>query len=139
MKRVLLDTNLYIDWLNKGRQQELMAGSGMVRYLSAVVAMELRAGATKNQAERALDQLIRVYTKTRRLIAPSADLYDKAGVVLRHLRGEERDVRRAALVNDVLIALTTRALGATLFTKDVKDFSVIKDVTGAKVEFVSSV
>lgn len=138
MKRVLLDTNLYIDWLNKGLQQEFMAGPGMVRYLSAVVAMELRAGATKSQAERALDQLIRAYTKASRLIAPSSALYDKAGAVLRRLRGEGRDVRRAALVNDVLIALTTRALGATLLTKDVKDFSVIKDVTGAKVEFVIS-
>jgi predicted nucleic acid-binding protein len=100
--------------------------------------MELRAGATKSQAERALDQLIRAYTKASRLIAPAPALYDKAGEVLRRLRGEGRDVRRAALVNDVLIALTTRALGATLLTKDVKDFRVIKDVTGAKVEFVIS-
>jgi len=138
MKRVILDTNLYIDWLNQGLQKELMEGPGMVRYLSAIVAMELRAGTTASRAERALDQLVRAYTKAKRLVAPSAHLYETAGVALRRLRNEGRDVRRAAVVNDVLIALTARALGATLLTKDVKDFGVIQDVIGAKVEFIPS-
>jgi len=138
MKRVVLDTNLYIDWLNQGLQKDLMEGSGMVRYLSAVVAMELRAGTTAGRAERALNQLVRAYTKASRLVAPSANSYETAGVALRRLRKEGRDVRRAAVVNDVLIALTARALGATLLTKDVKDFGVIKDVIGTKVEFISS-
>lgn len=38
-----------------------MLGQGFVRYLSAVVHMELRVGATTRSARRALEQLVRSY------------------------------------------------------------------------------
>jgi hypothetical protein len=41
-RKIVLDTNLYIGWLNAGLHPALMLGAGLVRYLSAVVNMELR-------------------------------------------------------------------------------------------------
>jgi hypothetical protein len=55
VKRVLIDTNIYIDWLNNGAREPLMLGPGLVRYLSAVVVLELKAGA-KSRTSRRSDQ-----------------------------------------------------------------------------------
>ena len=37
MTKLLLDTNLYVGWLNHGQHEALMVGPGFVRYLSSVV------------------------------------------------------------------------------------------------------
>lgn len=133
LRKVLLDTNLYIGWLNEGLHEELMVGPGRVRYLSAVVQMELRAGAKQLPAQRALDQLIRAYRAGGRLVAPDAQLFDHAGRILQKLRESGREVRRASLVNDVLIALSARSLGATVLTAD-QDFEAIRAIAPFKLE-----
>ena len=51
-RKIVLDTNVYIGWLNAGLHEDLMLGPGYVRFLSAVVQMELRAGATTLPARR---------------------------------------------------------------------------------------
>lgn len=137
MKPTVLDTNIYIDWLNEGMHEEIVLGPGRVRILSAVVLMELRAGAGTRRAVRGVDQLARAYQTARRLVAPIPSLYDEAGEVLRKLRGRGRDVRRASLVNDVLIALTARAHGASVLTRDGSDFMAIRQVSDVTVEVVS--
>ena len=128
MKKVLPDTNVYIDWINRGLREDLMIGSGMVRYLSAVVVMELRAGIVSRRTERALDQLLRPYAEAGRILSPSAAIFDRAGQVLRELRARGREVRRASLVGDVLIALAARASGATLWTANAGDFEAIRAI-----------
>jgi predicted nucleic acid-binding protein len=52
------------------------------------------------------------------------------GRTLQRLREAGREVRRASLVNDVLIALSARSIGATLLTADA-DYEAI----GAMVDF----
>jgi predicted nucleic acid-binding protein len=138
MTKLLLDTNLYVGWLNHGLHELLVVGPGFVRYLSSVVQMELRAGAATRPARRVLDQLIRVYTATARLATPSPTVFDEAGLVLRALRLAGREVRRASLVNDVLIALTARSIGATLYTADAEDFESIRRVRDFSLAIVRS-
>lgn len=133
--KVILDTNLYIDWMNDGLREDVMAGPGFVRYLSAVVQMELRAGARTLPARRAVDQLARAYRSARRLVAPDAGLFDAAGRTLRLLRDQGREVRRSSLVADVLIAHTARSLGARLLTAD-RDFEAVRKVLDFEVEIV---
>jgi predicted nucleic acid-binding protein len=120
MIKLVLDTNLYVGWLNHGLYEALVVGPGFVRYLSSVVQMELRVGTATRPARRFLDQLVRAYAASARLVAPSTSVFDEAGLVLRALRMAGREVRHAALVNDVLIALTARGLGATLYTANGK-------------------
>lgn len=136
LRKVVLDTNVYIDWLNQGLHEELMVGPGLVRYLSAVVQMELRVGAKMLPARRAVDQLSRAYRTAGRIITPTVEHFDQAGRALRRLRDAGREVRRASLVNDVLIALSARALGATVLTSD-QDYEAILAVLDFKLERVT--
>jgi predicted nucleic acid-binding protein len=124
---VVLDTSVYVGWLNQGLHAEWLLGPGVVRCLSAVVLMELRVGATTRRARRAVSQLVRPYETSGRLVAPSARLFDEAAIVLQRLRMRGLEVRRASLVNDVLIALTARAMGATVVTANAADFQAIRD------------
>lgn len=135
MTKVVLDTNLYVDWLNRGRRPEVMLGPGRVRYLSAVVLMELRVGATTPAATRAVMQLTRGYASGGRLVAPDARSFGLAGEALQRMRARGQEVRRASLVNDLLIALTARSIGAAVLTADA-DFRVIADVTDTRLELV---
>jgi predicted nucleic acid-binding protein len=136
LRKVLLDTNLYIGWLNQARHEELMVGPGLVRYLSAVVQMELRVGAKMLPARRALDQLARAYRAAGRIVVPDAELFDQAGRALQKLREGGREIRRSSLVNDVLIALSAKQLGATVFTAD-EDYQVIRSVIDFKLAMVA--
>ena len=135
LRKVIIDTNLYIGWMNQGLHEDLMLGPGLVRYLSAVVVMELRVGATMLPARRALDQLVRPYRAGGRLITPGTDIFDQAGRTLQRLRESGREIRRASLVNDVLIALSARSIGATLLTAD-EDYQAIGSVVDFKLELI---
>jgi predicted nucleic acid-binding protein len=136
LRKVILDTNLYIDWFNKGLHEELMVGPGLVRYLSTVVQMELRVGAMMLPARRALDQLVRAYRAPGRIVAPDGEVFDQAGRTLQRLREAGREIRRASLVNDVLIALTARSIGATMVTAD-EDYEVLRSIVDFKLQRVS--
>jgi predicted nucleic acid-binding protein len=127
LRKVLLDTNLYVDWLNSGNHEDLFLGRGLVRYHSAVVQMELRIGARGVAEARALDQLERRFVAGGRLHVPDAAVYRMTADVLRRLRKAGREIRQAAFVHDVLLAASARALGATLFTRDM-DFETIAKV-----------
>lgn len=121
----MLDTNVYIDWLNAGEHERWLKGGDLVRHLSAVVLMELLAGATTVRAQRAVSLIARTHERVGRTVNPSRDAWARAGTVLRRLQAAGRETRRASLVNDVLIALNAREIGATLMTRDVSDHVAI--------------
>jgi len=126
VRRALLDTNIYIGWMNGGEHEALVTDPGLIRHMSAVVLMELETGATTPAARRAIGHLSRAFERTGRLVSPSTSAYKRAGGVLRALRAGGREVRRSSLAHDVLIALTARDLGATVFTQNGSDFSAIR-------------
>ncbi len=45
MQKVIIDTNIYIDWMNDGLYEAVIFQRDAVKHLSAVVIMELAAGA----------------------------------------------------------------------------------------------
>jgi predicted nucleic acid-binding protein len=128
VKKIVLDTNVYIDWLNRGLHETVMLGPGLVRYLSAVVVMELRAGVSHRASRDAVDALTRCYRSAGRLVAPSSEVFERAGAVLRKLKLAGHNVRDASLCNDVLIDLTARSIGATVVTANAADFAAIQQV-----------
>jgi predicted nucleic acid-binding protein len=135
LRKVVLDTNVYIGWLNTGLHEAVMIGPGLVRYLSAVVHMELRVGAATLPARRAVDHLVRGYEASGRHVEPARALFEAAGRTLRLLKDGGREIRRASLVSDVLIAQTARSLGAAVLTKD-RDFEAIRSVLDFELEMV---
>jgi predicted nucleic acid-binding protein len=130
MKRVMLDTNVYIDWIRAGEHEPWVVGGELVRHMSSVVLMELEAGARTAAAQRAVGLLGTTFARVGRLEQPTRAVWQRAGTILRKLRNSGLEVRRAALVHDVLIALTARAIGATLLTRDESDHTAIRKLVG---------
>jgi predicted nucleic acid-binding protein len=135
LRKVVLDTNVYVDWLNERLHEPFVLAPGLVRYLPAVVQMELRAGARTRRAGRALDRLFAAYRASKRIVVPAAAAFDEAGRSLRRLCDRGIDVGRASLLNDVLIAHCARAIGATVITRDA-DYDAIRAVVDFEMQLI---
>ncbi len=138
MERVIFDTDLYIDWLQEGLREELLLARTFLRHMSAVVLLELRAGAFTPAAIRAVEDLFNTFSRTRRLLTPTPEPFHHAGAVLATLqRRLGYDLKkRTRLVNDCLIALSSRQIGAAVFTHNARDFEVIRRITPFKLVVV---
>jgi hypothetical protein len=129
MRRLVIDTNICIDWFNAGRHEDILFQHNAVKHLSAVVLMELRAGAFSSTDRRLVRRVASAFERTGRILAPSRNVFDEAGDALRSL--QERGFRVEAshsIVNDVLIALSARSIGATVVSQNERDFRAIQAV-----------
>lgn len=129
MPKYAFDTNVYVDALRKGAA--LQALSGFLRsntpaiHLSAVVLHEVLAGAKSTQHAEALEEhLAAPFFRTGRVFAPTTAAWRRSGTIVASLRKKTGRTPNAALVNDVLLALSCRELGITLVTRD-RDFAVL--------------
>lgn len=130
MRRLVIDTNIYIDWLNDGRYEEVLFQSDAVKHLSGIVLMELRAGAVAASDRRALQRIESAFEKSGRVLLPSRAVFVAAGDALRRLQAR-RGFQIAAshsIVNDVLIALSARSIGASVVTQNERDYRAIQAV-----------
>ena len=128
-RKVLLDTNVFIDYLRAELHAAWVFGGqeNVVRFVSAVVLMELHLGATTPKREKAVARVTAAFP-TNRVIAPAAHLFPQAGRLFRRLYGERLgESDRLGPMNDLLIALTAREIGATVVTGNVAEFNRIAD------------
>jgi predicted nucleic acid-binding protein len=127
-----LDTNVYIRALRSGDRlsalERFLLRYGTRLRVSAVVALELRAGARTSAQEQAVRDLIESYGSRGRVIVPSLAAYLQSGRVLAALGAREGvDVSRAgSLVNDVLIATSCREARVRLVTENPGDFAMLQ-------------
>jgi predicted nucleic acid-binding protein len=138
VRRLVVDTNVLVDWLNAGSHEDVLLERGAVKYLSAVVLMELQAGAFAPSDRRLLGRLRSTFVKAGRLLVPTAGVFDEAGETLRRLQSERHfDLRSSqAIVNDVLIALSARAIGGVVVTRNERHFRAIQAVRPFRLELV---
>jgi predicted nucleic acid-binding protein len=134
--KVLLDTNVFVDYLRANLHSEWVFGSvsHTIRFLSTIVLMELRLGADTPRRERAVERILAAFPAGR-LVAPAPRLYDHAGRLFRAIHGAGAGIDdRLGPMNDILIALSAREIGATVVTSNLKDFDRIgRQVAGLKV------
>jgi predicted nucleic acid-binding protein len=52
VKKVAPDTDVYIDWLNSDRHGDVLLAKSFLKRLSAIVLLELEAGAFSKQDQR---------------------------------------------------------------------------------------
>ena len=130
MKKVIFDTNILIDWINDKQFEELIFENGTAKYLSSIVLMELMAGASGTEDQKIIKKLHNTHKKAGRMVTPTETNYAEAGDILLELQKTKGyDLKKSfTLTNDVLIALTARSIGATLFTQNRKDFQAIRDI-----------
>ena len=140
MRRLVFDTGIYIDWLNAGRREELLFRDRSVKHLSAVVLMELRAGAFSTRDRRLLGDLERAFQRTGRMLPPPSVAFAEAGDVLRLLQSRHgyRLSSIHSIVNDVLIALSARSIGATVVTQNARDYRAIRSIRPFGLELVEA-
>jgi predicted nucleic acid-binding protein len=125
--KVLLDTNVFIDYLRAELHADWVFGGvgHTIRFLSSVVLMELRLGADTLRRRRAVDRIQAAFP-ARRQVAPLPGLFDHSGRLFRTLYGDGSGLAdRLGPVNDLLIALTARQMGATVVTNNLREFRKI--------------
>lgn len=138
MIKKVIDTNIFIDrFSSPDLYRGIFLSSGIV-YLSSIVLMELRAGVHTKQAVRAIDEMYDFFRQVGRIWVPSITDYEKAGEIISKLQvSKGYNIKKSAsITNDCLIAASVRSMGATLYTKNKKDFMAIQDVFNFKVMFV---
>jgi hypothetical protein len=80
MLKKLVDTNIFIDrFMNPDRFKGLFLSEGLV-YLSAVVLMEIRAGAHSKEALKAVQELSNYFKRVERIIVPTLKDYQQVSV-----------------------------------------------------------
>jgi predicted nucleic acid-binding protein len=130
MQKLVVDTNVYIDYFSDGQHEDLLIQPDTVKYLSGVVLMELRAGASSTRERRVMRDFETTFKKTRRILVPSSAVFTESGEVLRRLRAERGFPLSSSntIVNDILIALSARSIGATVVTQNGRDYRAIQSV-----------
>lgn len=131
--KYVLDTNCFIDAAADPEPFTAFcdaAAPGL--YLSSVVSAELLTGArTEKERARILRDVVRPYARRRRVFPPSARSWEALGIVLGTLRETEglqpSGVRRG-FVFDILLAHSSRELGAVVVSRNRRDMERIASV-----------
>jgi predicted nucleic acid-binding protein len=140
MRRVLLDTNVYVDWINRRGYENVVFERDTVKYLSAVVLMELRAGAFSPRDRRLVRRLQDAFDRSGRILPPSRTVFAEAGDILRALQAGSgyRIGGSHSIANDVLIALSARSIGATVVTQNERDYRAIQAIRSFRLAIVAA-
>ena len=134
--RYVLDTNLFIDAFRDTAENDALqrfhAAFAPFELFSAVVGHELKTGVRSPDDRRRLDRhLIGAFERSGRIVVPSYKAWTRSAVALAAL-AETDGVTPAqfsrAFANDVLIAASCREVGATLVTRNYRDFERIQRV-----------
>ncbi len=130
--KVVLDTNIYVSACRSAASREHFRATFLpllpVTFLAAVVAYELRVNAANRPTRQLLQEFIAPMERNGRCIAPTFADWMEAAEIVTAIGARDRSWRSKlpALLNDVLIALCARRIGATLLTYNGKDFRLIR-------------
>jgi predicted nucleic acid-binding protein len=141
--KCILDTNVYLHAINSeiGAQLFLQRFTPLVfcTTLCSIVAQELYAGAVDTKATQLVEKYIGSLERTGRLVAPNFADWKEAGKLIAQLARKEpsRRSKLQQLLNDVLIALCARGVGATVFTSNRDDFELIRRYRAFSLEVLT--
>ena len=128
---VLLDTNVYLDALKSvagaTRFERQFLPLVFQTYLSSVVAEELYAGALDERAVHLIERQVGALERVGRVITPLFEDWKKAGKLVAAITRREpgRRPKVQQMLNDILLALGARRMGADLYTLNHDDFKLI--------------
>jgi predicted nucleic acid-binding protein len=130
--KILLDTNVYVEACRSDETRTRFRATFFplqpATYLAAVVAYELRVNAADRPTAQLVRQWIEPMERSGRLVTPAFTDWMEAADIVTAIEAQDRSWRSKlpALLNDVLIALCARKIGATLLTHNAKDFRLIR-------------
>lgn len=129
--KYLLDTNVYLGAFRSEQKKAQFRQTFFpllpATFLSSVVAYELYVNAQDSPTRSLMQEFIRPMERTGRLVAPAFDDWVEASAIGTAIEQKDRGWRSKlpALLNDILIALCARRIGATLLTYNRDDFQLI--------------
>ena len=132
MAKHLIDTDLYIDLIQSGTTlpfiRELYEKEAPGIYFSSIVAQELLAGARSPAGRKRVATLFQPFEKVGRIVTPDHNHWKNAGAILAEILHSRPNLKSKlpTLVNDCLLALSARSLGATLYTRNRDDFTLLQ-------------
>ena len=143
MAKHLIDTDLYIDLIQSGTTlpliRELYDKDASGIYFSSIVAQELLAGARSPAGRKRVEILFRPFERVGRVVTPSHNHWKDAGGILADVLQQRPDLKNKlpALVNDCLLALSARSLGATVYTRNRDDFKLLQSLRSFSLVVIS--
>jgi predicted nucleic acid-binding protein len=134
----MFDTNVYISFIRDRSHSTELQRRGTVKYLSAIVLMELWAGTKTKKGKKLINQLQKPYMRAGRIITLGTSNFIRMGQFFAYLPSQyDTLAKNAGFVNDVYLAFTTLSIGALLYTEDKTHFQIIKNrIPSLKVEFI---
>lgn len=132
--KYMIDSDLYIELLRTGQYHDIIAELYLREtpniYFSSVVAQELLSGVINEAGRKNVEALLHPFEKAGRIVTPGHAAWKDAGYILSKLRKENPQLksRLPRMINDALIAMSARSIGATVVTLNSSDFEAIKSV-----------
>lgn len=129
--KCILDTNVYLFAMSSDKGERFFAQRFLpilfCTYLSSVVVEELYAGALDVQAIRLVERYAGALERSGRVVVPTFKDWKEVGKLVAQLSRKEPSHKPKVqqMLNDILIALCARQIGATLFTFNKGDFELI--------------
>jgi predicted nucleic acid-binding protein len=140
MSRIIIDTNIYIDYFNSGKYAQVIYQEEypQIIYVSSIVLMELMAGSFSRADVAIVNNMVKVARAANKIVTPIYTDYVETGRILAKLQSEKGyDLKKVySLTNDVLIALSARRIGATVVTQNRRDFEAIQEFKGFSLQIV---
>lgn len=140
--KYLLDTNVYLDASRSTARRDRFRTTFFpllpATYLSAVVAYELMVNAADRRTRTHVEDFIHPLERTGRLVTPTFDDWVEASALVTAIELRDRGWRSKlmALLNDVLIALSARRIGAMVLTRNRDDFLLIRRHKGFSLKIL---
>ena len=129
---ILLDTNVYLFAIRSEDGATFFEHRFMPlvfqTYVSGVVIEELYAGALDSQAVRLVERYVGALERSGRVIAPSFQDWKEAGKLIARITRREPALKSKTqqILNDILVSLCARRIGADLYTFNRDDFELIR-------------
>jgi predicted nucleic acid-binding protein len=120
--KYLLDTNVYIEACRSEEKRARFRTTFFpllpATFLSAVVAYELYVNAQDRRTRRLVQEFIHPLERSGRVVSPTFADWLAVSEIVTAIEEKDRGWRSKmpALLNDILIALCARRIGATVFT-----------------------
>lgn len=140
--KYLLDTNVYLDAARSAARRDQFRTTFFpllpATYLSAVVAYELMVNAADRRTRTDVEDFIRPLERTGRVVAPTFGDWVEASALVTTIELRDRGWRSKlpALLNDILIALCARRIGAMVLTRNRDDFLLIRRHRGFSLKIL---
>ena len=144
-RKIIYDTSVYIEIIRSKPYAEAFRSryetNLPLTFFNSVVVQELLAGATDSLRRATAEGFYRPFERARRIVTPTHVVWKEAGRLLGVIRGQSKDQKdrlTGSFVNDLLIAVSAKSIGASVVTLNADDFTLISKYVPLVIEILKT-